>query len=56
MPACCRTPGSHTTKQAAQTIHLTGGARWSQVPQAVNAGDSKNAVFLLAYGYVAKDK
>ena len=44
------------TQQGGTTIHLTGGARWREVPEAINAADSSNAVFLNVYGYLAKDK
>jgi hypothetical protein len=45
-----------SSQQPSQGIHLTGGARWNQVPRASNAGDSKTAVFLFVYGYLAKNK
>jgi hypothetical protein len=47
--------GFDTTQQASQTIHLTGGARWREVPVAINAPDSPNRVFMFVYGYLAED-
>jgi hypothetical protein len=44
------------TQQGGQTIHLTSGVRWREAPEAVNAGDSSNHVFLHAHGYLVKDK
>jgi hypothetical protein len=45
-----------TTHQASQTIHLTGGARWSEMPRATNAPDSVNTVFMFIYGYLTKNQ
>ena len=44
------------TKQANQTIHLTSGTVWTQVPRVVNAQDSANAVFVQVYGYLVRNK
>jgi hypothetical protein len=44
------------TKVPNQTIHLTSGAVWSEIPRVVNASDSVNAVFVQVYGYLVKDK
>jgi len=44
------------TQQGSQSIHLTSGVRWSQVPRAINSSNSEDSVFVNVYGYVAKDK
>jgi hypothetical protein len=47
---------SFDATNGSQSIHLTSGVRWSEVPLAINADDSKSAVFIAVYGYLAADK
>lgn len=44
------------SKQAGQSIHLTGGAVYSLTPMGINSWDSANYVFMDVYGYLAKDQ